>query len=68
MQWEVGFADEFEPEFDALPETVQDELLARAKVLEVFGPALGRPHADTPTRRQAGFPAREHEGVAVQRR
>ncbi len=47
MQWEVGFADEFEPEFDALPETVQDELLARAKVLEVFGPALGRPHADT---------------------
>ena len=47
MQWEVGFADEFEPEFDALPETVQDELLARAKVLEALGPALGRPHADT---------------------
>lgn len=47
MQWEVRFADEFDPEFDELPEIVQDELLARAKLLEAFGPELGRPHVDT---------------------
>lgn len=47
MAWGIGFADEFEPEFDALPESVQDELLARAKLLETFGPELGRPHVDT---------------------
>nr|WP_218583895.1 type II toxin-antitoxin system RelE/ParE family toxin [Pseudomonas akapageensis] len=28
-------------------EAVQDELLAQLKVLERFGPDLGRPHADT---------------------
>ncbi len=47
MQWEVRFADEFDSEFDELPEIVQDEVLARAKLLEVFGPGLGRPHVDT---------------------
>ena len=47
MNWEVGFDPAFDPEFDALPTTVQDELLAQAKLLEVFGPALGRPRVDT---------------------
>ena len=47
MAWEVGFDPAFDPEFDALPAAVQDELLAQAKLLEVFGPALGRPRADT---------------------
>ncbi|HVP34208.1 MAG TPA: type II toxin-antitoxin system RelE/ParE family toxin [Steroidobacteraceae bacterium] len=47
MPWEVEFDDAFEPEFDALPEAVQDELLARVKVLEQFGPQLGRPLVDT---------------------
>lgn len=45
--WEVSFHEEFEPEFDTLPEAVQDELLAHAKLLEQFGPGLGRPRADT---------------------
>lgn len=40
---------EFEPEFDALPEPVQDELLAQATVLERFGPKTGRPRVDTLT-------------------
>ena len=39
--------DQFEPEFDALPEEVQDELIAHAKLLEQFGPQLGRPRVDT---------------------
>lgn len=47
MAWTVAFGDEFEPEFDALAQAVQDELLARAAVLEHFGPELGRPQVDT---------------------
>lgn len=47
LPWTVEFAQEFEPEFDVLDESVQDELLARAKLLEQFGPSLGRPWADT---------------------
>ena len=47
MKWEVSFHEEFDPEFDALPGAVQDELLAHAKLLEQFGPQLGRPRVDT---------------------
>lgn len=47
MSWVVQFDEAFEPEFDQLPEAVQDELMAHAKVLEQFGPTLGRPHVDT---------------------
>ena len=46
-RWNVEFAEEFEPEFDQFAEEVQDELLAAGKLLEQFGPALARPHADT---------------------
>jgi hypothetical protein len=45
--WDVEIGDEFEPEFDDLPEAVQTEILALAKVLEQFGPQLGRPRVDT---------------------
>ena len=47
MQWHVEFHDKFEPEFDDLTEAVQDEIYALGKLLEMFGPELGRPHADT---------------------
>src|SRR5437879_2033265 len=47
MRWEVLFHEAFEPEFDGLAQAVQDELLAHARLLEEFGPTLGRPHADT---------------------
>lgn len=47
MAWEVLFHEEFEPEFYELPQGVQDELLAYAKLLECQGPHLKRPHADT---------------------
>jgi len=39
--------DEFEPEFDELPEDVQTEILALSRLLQQFGPQLGRPHVDT---------------------
>jgi hypothetical protein len=47
MYWEVEFQEDFEPEFDALPEDVQDEIRALAGALEEIGPLLGRPRADT---------------------
>lgn len=47
MVWTVEIGEEFEPEFDALHEDVQDEILALAGVLQQFGPELGRPRVDT---------------------
>jgi hypothetical protein len=47
VAWEVLLHEEFDPEFSGLPENVQDELLANAKLLEQFGPQLGRPRVDT---------------------
>ncbi len=47
MKWPILFHEDFEPEFDALPEDIQDEMLAHAKLLEQFGPHIGRPRVDT---------------------
>ena len=49
-QWVVGFVEEFEAEFEELPQAVQDELLARAKLLEHFGPQLGESKASFASR------------------
>jgi len=45
--WVVEIGDEFEPEFDALHEDVQTEILALSRLLQQFGPHLGRPRVDT---------------------
>jgi hypothetical protein len=45
--WTVEIGHEFEPEFDGLPAAVQDEILALARLLQQFGPQLGRPRVDT---------------------
>jgi hypothetical protein len=45
--WEVIFHDEFEEEFKAFDEELQDELLAHAILLRDYGPILGRPTVDT---------------------
>jgi hypothetical protein len=47
VPWTVLLADEFEPEFLELPHEVQDETLALTRLLQQFGPNLGRPHVDT---------------------
>lgn len=47
MNWRVQFHGEFQPEFEELPEAIQDELLARLTVLGEMGPNLGRPNVDT---------------------
>ena len=41
MVWRVDFHADFVPEFGALNEAVQDELLAHVPVLETFGPSSG---------------------------
>jgi len=47
VSWAVEIADEFEPELDALPQNVRTEILALARLLQQFGPQLGRPRVDT---------------------
>ena len=47
MKWEVEFHSDFSPEFDVLPDEVQDELRAHSLLIEQFGPQLGRPRVDT---------------------
>jgi hypothetical protein len=47
LSWVVQIGDEFKPEFSALPEDVRTEILALARLLQQFGPQLGRPRVDT---------------------
>lgn len=47
MSWAVEIGDDLEPEFDALHEDVQTEILALSRLLQQFGPQLGRPRVDT---------------------
>jgi hypothetical protein len=47
MEWIVLIGDEFETEFFELPREVQDETLAMTRLLQQFGPNLGRPRVDT---------------------
>lgn len=47
MAWQVRFHDAFDAEFEAMDAEVQEELVATAKLLQDYGPKLGRPHADT---------------------
>src|SRR5438309_3825446 len=47
MVWVVEISDEFESEFDALHVGVRTEILALARLLQQFGPRLGRPRVDT---------------------
>ena len=47
VAWVVEIGDEFGREFDALPEEVREEILALARLLQQFGPQLGRPRVDT---------------------
>jgi hypothetical protein len=47
MPWNVLFHDNFHAEFQAMDGALQDELLAHARLLQEFGPHLGRPTVDT---------------------
>jgi hypothetical protein len=45
--WIVLIGEEFEPQFLDLAFDVQDEILALSRLLQQFGPNLGRPRVDT---------------------
>jgi len=45
--WIVEIGDEFLPEFTELDEHVRTEILAHSRLLQQFGPHLGRPRVDT---------------------
>ena len=47
MSWVVEIGDDFEAELDQLHPEVQTEILALARLLQQFGPQLGRPRVDT---------------------
>ena len=47
MSWIVELTDSFWQEFKVLEEDVQTEILAQSRVLQVFGPHMGRPRVDT---------------------
>lgn len=47
MPWTVINHDDFDEEYDELPEAVQDELLVVRLLIEAHGPHLKRPHVDT---------------------
>jgi hypothetical protein len=45
--WIVEIGDEFLPEFNELDGQVRTEILAHSRLLQQFGPQLGRPRVDT---------------------
>ena len=47
VSWVVEIGDEFVLEFEALREDVRTEILALSRLLQRFGPQLGRPRVDT---------------------
>jgi len=47
VSWLVEMADEFESEFNDLHIVVRNEILAHSRLLQQFGPLLGRPRVDT---------------------
>jgi hypothetical protein len=47
MRWQVVFHPAFDSEYEELALEVQDALVAAAGLLQLQGPLLRRPHADT---------------------
>jgi len=47
MSWVVGFHPALDEELQNLTDAVQEKLYASARLIEQFGPTLGRPRVDT---------------------
>jgi len=73
MPWTVAFHKAFEAEFGQLPLEVREALAATAGLLQLQGPLLGRPHADTlagsdyANMKELRFDAGDKAGVAQKR-
>ena len=59
MAWEVEASDEFKDWYESLDEAERASVAENVDMLEVYGPALGRPYADTI--RESRYP--KHEGT-----
>ena len=46
MEWDIEFTDEFERWWNDLSQDEQDSVDQMARLLQMRGPSLGRPHAD----------------------
>jgi hypothetical protein len=60
VTWTVGLHDDFVPEFNNLPEIVQDELLVKMGLL-----ALRPPIGPAPCRYSERFSSRQDEGIEI---
>jgi hypothetical protein len=47
MPWEVEVSDEFKEWYESLDEAERASVAENVDMLEEYGPALGRPYADT---------------------
>jgi hypothetical protein len=47
MEWSVEFTDEFEVWWGSLDADEREDVRASVRVLQQFGPSLGRPHVDS---------------------
>ncbi len=45
--WQVRTTEPFDDRFSKLGDDGQVEVIAKVELLKLFGPQLGRPHADT---------------------
>ena len=59
MSWEVEASDEFKEWYESLREEERVSVAESVDMLEEYGPALGRPYADT----LRGIPLPKHEGT-----
>lgn len=55
MAWSIEYTDEFGSWWGTLSVDEQEDVAAKVKLLEMVGPALGRPHAETLSK-QSRFP------------
>ena len=47
VAWDVEYTEEFEKWWNGLSVKEQEDVAEKVKLLELAGPSLGRPHADT---------------------
>ncbi len=47
MAWEIEYTEEFQTWWESLDADEQEDVAEKVKLLELSGPSLGRPHADT---------------------
>jgi hypothetical protein len=63
MAWEVEASDEFKDWYESLDEAERASVAENVDLLEEYGPALGRPYADTI--RESRYPNMKDSGCNI---